>query len=370
MIGLFKESIRMYKKKILILALFLTLILPASQLAQIAHEKSHKLYFKETKNGGWSLREDFLNELAMMFHHDVFIESGTSYGNTVKNAKNIFNEVYSIECDENLYQRAQQQFSNDSNVHLYHGDSGKKIGEILSSVQGKKLMFWLDGHYSGFGQKPESNTPIIQELIAIKNSDINDAVILIDDICCYKPTTKNIPEIAQGYPSVDELRELLYDINPAYEIMIYGDIAIVYPAQYGIEISPLIKAMTTSRFFDKCSMSYNEVFEAESIIATKTTPQELEALWGLCSYHFGWHRTYPYLWYSLALCGHDRWGEAYDNLNNVLETGYDDWRIYWYIAQAAYRSAKNFEPYMTELFRRSVDTKQAEIFLKHLNMPV
>lgn len=327
------------------------------------------MYFKETKIGGWSLKKDFLKELSTRFHNDVFIESGTSLGGTAKNAAGIFNNVYSIEFDENLYKKTAQELRGASNIKLYQGDSGQILQDILKEVKGRKLLFWLDGHYSGFGKKPNCNTPIKYELAAVKASGEQNAVILIDDICCFSPDTDFTPDIALGYPCVTELQELILDINATYEIIIYGDIMIAYPPQYSIELSPLIKAMTASRFFNKSGMPYQEVFEAEGIIATQTTPQELEALWSMCTYHFGWHRTYPYLWYSLALFAADRHAEAYDNLLHVLETGYTDWRIHYYITQAAYRCGKNFEPHMQEIFKRAIDTRVAEAFVTRLLIP-
>jgi protein-L-isoaspartate O-methyltransferase len=76
-------------------------------IAAIASAQDSTWYFQETKVGGWSLSADFINDLAKKFHKDVFIESGTSYGGTVKIAKDIFKEVYSVELDASLAQRAQ-----------------------------------------------------------------------------------------------------------------------------------------------------------------------------------------------------------------------------------------------------------------------
>lgn len=310
-------------------------------------------HFNITKSGGWSLRKDFLQQLIQLFGSDVFIESGTSYGGTTKIAKELFKEVHTIELEDQFYQKAATNFSNDRNVHVYHGDSGKLLPTIIKNLKNRSIIFWLDGHFSGGSTaKGESNTPIMAELKAIKETGIINSIILIDDICCFHPDNKEIIEVAQGYPTMDEIRTALLEINAGYEIILYGDIAIAYPASYQISVSPLIRAMTVSRFFTETTMAYQDVLAAESIIANQTTQQELEALWDQCTYHFGWHRTYPYLWYSLALMGAGRFAEAYDNFKNVIETGYDDWRVYWYTMQAAYRSGKEFEPVATALWKR------------------
>ena len=324
------------------------------------------LTFKPTKTGGWSLRKDFLQDLANLFHHDVFIETGTSYGNTTMLAKDIFNEVHTVELEDNFYNKAAVNFANEKNVKVYHGDSAELFPAILKNLTQRNIIFWLDGHYSGgTTAKGQSNTPIIGELRAIKESGISQAILLIDDICCFSPDTKELAEVACGYPSVDEMRNAILEINPGYNIIMYGDIAIAYPASHTIEVSPLIHAMTVSRFFSEKNATYQDVFAAEAYIAQKTTADELEVLWDLCTYHFGWHRTYPYLWYSLGLLSQSRYAEAYDNFKSVLETGYDDWRIYWYSLQAAYRCGKEFEHFAIALWKRKPNLIATRSFFKN-----
>lgn len=309
------------------------------------------LYLKPTKTGGWSLRADFLSDLSRLFHADVFIESGTSYGGTANVAKDIFKEVHTIELDQIFFTKACARFAQDFNVNVYQGDSAALLPGILKRVQGRKILCWLDGHYSGgTTAKGESNTPILKELKALEDARCTDAIILIDDICCFRPSMHEITDVAVGYPSVAQLKEAVMRINPAYRFIIYGDIAIAFPGSYVIEVSPLIEAITTSRMFDQSVMPYESLFEAEGVIASKTTPDELEALWDNCTYHFGWHRAHAYLWYALSLFTAERYGEAYDNFINVFDSGYTNWRVSWYAMQAAYRSGKDYTRFTPALF--------------------
>jgi len=329
---------------------------------------SYDLFFKPTKTGGWSLREDFLQDLARLFHADVFIESGTSYGGTTRVAKKIFKTVHTIELDEKFYKNVREKFFDDLNVFVYQGDSAAVLPKILSKMNNRQMLFWLDGHYSGgITAKGTSNTPVMQELQAIKDAGITDAVILVDDLSCFQPDMQEIPEVAQGYPTVAQLRDAIVSINPNYTFIIYGSIAIAYPSHYVIKVSPLIQAMTTSRLFDSSTMLYENVFASEGIIASQTTPDELEALWDMCTYHFGWHRAYPYLWYSLALFTAHRYGEAHDNLSIVLDSGYKDWRVSWYAAQAADRCGKDSDRFLNSLLNLAPsDFKAAGKFLEAL----
>lgn len=342
--------------------LFILIILICSQLTHAI-----TLQFKPTKTGGWSLRTDFLQELHDIFKTDVFIESGTSYGTTARNAKDIFNEVHTIELEESFFTKAKQNFSSCSFVHVYHGDSGDLMPAILEKVKKRNILFWLDGHFSGgTTARGVGNTPIMKELAAIEKSGIRNGIILIDDMCCFSPEIKAVPDVAQGYPSMDQLRQALLKINPGYELILYGDILIAYPSTFQVQVSPLIQAMTVSRFFTQDAVSYEQVFDAEGIIASQTTPQELEALWDQCTYHFGEHRTYPYLWYALSLFSQERYAEAYDNFMIVRETGYTDWRVTWYTMQAAYRSGKSFKDLAQELWKQKYNLVAAQLFLKRI----
>jgi hypothetical protein len=301
------------------------------------------LFLQPTKTGGWSLRADFLRNIAELFHADVFIESGTSYGSTVNAAQGVFNEIHTIELDHAFYVKACARFAQERNVYLYEGDSGELLADILSTLKERKIVCWLDGHYSGgTTAKGELNTPILKELKALENAHRSDAIILIDDVCCFRPDIQKIPDIALGYPTIIELKQAILQINPHYRFIIYGDIAIAFPPEYAVEISPLIEGMTISRLFDRSRQSYDDLFVWEGIIASKTTPAELEALWDNCTYHFGWHRAYAYLWYALSLFTAERYAEAYDNFIHVLESGYTHWRVSWYAMQAAYRSGKDY----------------------------
>ena len=93
-----------------------------------------------------------------------------------------------------------------------------------------KILFWLDGHYSGKGTAiGKGATPILEELESIKNSKVNDAVILIDDIRCFQKikVPRKIKSLT-GYPTVHEVEKLIFSINKDYQFEIFGDTAIAY----------------------------------------------------------------------------------------------------------------------------------------------
>jgi predicted O-methyltransferase YrrM len=62
----------------------------------------------------------------------IFIETGTYLGETTLAMADVFDHCYTIEYDRSLYDRANVIFSDRKNITLYHGDSGKLLGSILT----------------------------------------------------------------------------------------------------------------------------------------------------------------------------------------------------------------------------------------------
>lgn len=135
--------------------------------------------------------------------HAVWVETGTYLGFTTNYLKSIGSRVYTIEPQKEFYERAKHRFRSDDNVQVLLGTSEDILPVLLKEISGD-INFWLDGHYSG-GEtfKAETDTPIIQELIAISSNldHLGRVVIMIDDVRCFNPT---IPEFA-SYPPLDYL---------------------------------------------------------------------------------------------------------------------------------------------------------------------
>ena len=132
---------------------------------------------------------------------NIFIETGTYLGRTVKAVKKSFEEIYSIELNKALYLKAKQKFIKYEHINVIMGDSSEKLPKILSKID-NPCLFWLDAHYSGENtSKTNVETPISKELQCILNHPNKNHVILIDD--AHKFTGKN------DYPTIDELKEII-----------------------------------------------------------------------------------------------------------------------------------------------------------------
>jgi hypothetical protein len=109
-----------------------------------------------------------------------YIETGAYLGNGIKGVLSNYQNVHSIELSPKWYQHNVEQFSKNTNVNMYLGDSKLVLPELLNNIN-EPVTIFLDAHYSGgttaFG---EEETPLLLELEVLKNRKYDD-IIIIDD---------------------------------------------------------------------------------------------------------------------------------------------------------------------------------------------
>lgn len=143
--------------------------------------------------------------------YDVFIETGLYDGKNISSMyingyfDNIEN-AYSIELSKEYVDNAYKNFKflKESNVSLLHGDSGIVLGEILIKNNDKKVIIWLDAHYSGSNTSKSDifgDCPIIAEIESIKYLK-NKPTIIIDDLGCFMDNTIYY---YNGWPKLEEI---------------------------------------------------------------------------------------------------------------------------------------------------------------------
>ena len=110
-----------------------------------------------------------------------FIESGTFLGQTIFPFEPHFNNLYTVEIKEDLYQDVKRRYMGNK-IRFYHGDSGNVFKDIIPEIKGKSIIF-LDAHWScGITGKGEKDVPLYEELESIMNYHKDEAVIIIDDV--------------------------------------------------------------------------------------------------------------------------------------------------------------------------------------------
>ena len=164
--------------------------------------------------------------LALRYDIRNFLETGTHIGECVvyMATKNYFDKILSVELSARFLKNFKDQFSilsstykvDLSKVSLYQGDSSKKLPEMLLEIE-DRAVFWLDAHYSGGENRSSSaDCTIMKELEAIKKHHIRDHVIVIDDMSYCDVGYSD-------YPSIEEIKNMIYSINRNYLITIKYD---------------------------------------------------------------------------------------------------------------------------------------------------
>ena len=101
----------------------------------------------------------------------------------------------------------------DVHINLYRGDSAAVLPLVLQRIDSTATL-WLDAHYSGPGTGKtivdgKIAWPIFDELNTLKDHEVKEHTIMIDDISEFKKI----------YPTgLDKLKKIIYSINENYKI--------------------------------------------------------------------------------------------------------------------------------------------------------
>ncbi len=137
---------------------------------------------------------------AKKYRCNILIETGTYLGEMVEYQTKNFDKIFSIEIADVFYEFSTKRLKKYKNISIMKGDSSTVLGKVCKEISADdRVLFWLDGHYSG-GQtgKGEKECPIYEELTNIFETRADQDVILIDDARCFN---------GEGdYPTLSELR--------------------------------------------------------------------------------------------------------------------------------------------------------------------
>jgi hypothetical protein len=155
----------------------------------------------------------------------------------------------------------------------------------------------------------------------------------------YTPLKEVKNTFMEGYPTLNQIVDLILAINPTYQCAVIYDVLIAFPAQENISVSPIVQALTISRLYDGTNYDIKDVIAAELHIA-HAQGKEKEALIDLAvrwiekwSEGAGFSRHYD-LWYGLILMVNEEYAKAQAYFREGKKRGLSDWRIDWYIEMA------------------------------------
>lgn len=164
------------------------------------------------------VKQKMVRNYASKFDIKTLVETGTYLGVMVNAVKDMFDEIYSIELDKKLAERAKEKFKKDKNVQVLSGDSSKVLLGILKKLD-ERVLFWLDAHYSGgITARGKKETPVLDELKLIAKHNKNH-VILIDDADMFGGKA--------GYPTLEKIRESITNLKRGYAIKIENNVFVI-----------------------------------------------------------------------------------------------------------------------------------------------
>lgn len=202
-------------------------VIPVSLIIKLKILKKFFFYKKDyrswLKNGSpvpppHLAKKELIKKYCLKYNPKIFVETGTYLGEMIYSQKNNFESIYSIEIQSDLFKAAERRFKNRNNIHIFLGDSGVILFDVVQNLS-EKALFWLDGHYSGgITGKSISDCPIYKELNAIFNNNRNH-IIIIDDANCFCGTG--------DYPTIEELREFIVLKDKTYSFNIENNAIIL-----------------------------------------------------------------------------------------------------------------------------------------------
>jgi hypothetical protein len=161
------------------------------------------------------VKQQTVKQYAREFDLHVLVEAGTYFGEMVQATRQQFREIYSVELEDWLFERARQAFARYPHVHILHGNSEVLVPQIVAQLQ-EPALFWLDAGYYGFADAKGNPDRIVIELSAIFAHPISGHVVLIDDARGFSGQN--------GAGSIADLRLLVAEKAPGRTLEVRDDI--------------------------------------------------------------------------------------------------------------------------------------------------
>ena len=173
------------------------------------------------------LKQRTVRDYARRYGLSVLVETGTYYGEMVAAMKNRFAEIYSVEFDSQLAQRAAKKFAPAKHIHILEGDSQKVVPQLLRSLR-QPALFWLDAGYYGWAGLHGDRQRLTDEFEAILGHSIpghpgQKHVILMDDARGLNGQN--------GSPTVEQLKQRIAAKYPGRHVEVKYDILRVTPLE-------------------------------------------------------------------------------------------------------------------------------------------
>lgn len=173
------------------------------------------------------VKQEMVIRYGRFYRARTLVETGTSLGGTVAVCLPYFDRIYSIELDDELYERAAAAFADQPQVTIIHGDSAAEIPALLERLPSSRTLFWLDAHFSGAGTaRGAIDPPLLPELEAILAMRDAKDVILIDDAGSFPNEVAHAQRLMREHGMRARLRQLVLRGTPRRPLLTTSRFAI------------------------------------------------------------------------------------------------------------------------------------------------
>jgi|GEM_PF-1956301 len=194
----------------------------------------------------WGIPTDFVDAIQRSYPLSRAVESGTYQGESAVLLAKRFDEVITIEGDNNLALAAARRLAGYPGVRVVQGDSREVLPAIVKGLDAPAL-FWLDSHYCGRGTYgADWQCPVIEEIGAVASSDFPH-VMLIDDARLFLTPPPRVLKTRQ-WPSVNDIFRLIERGNVRRHILIHDDVIAAIPLDMFPPVEAWLLDIADSRF--------------------------------------------------------------------------------------------------------------------------
>ena len=113
----------------------------------------HRLWWKK-RLADWEARgcpappphahkQRVLREYAERYDLRVLVETGTFRGDMVEAMKRTFDQIYSIELSQTLFEEARRRFKSETHIQILQGDSASVLGDVMKKINAPALFCWM-----------------------------------------------------------------------------------------------------------------------------------------------------------------------------------------------------------------------------------
>ena len=115
-----------------------------------------------------------VSKLKKDYQISTAVETGTFHGGTTVYFSVIFDDVHTIDVNQECLQQAKADFKDFNNIKYHLGSSETVFKSLLPELKDKTLFVYLDAHWGSFW-------PLLDELEELSLTHKDNCIVMIDD---------------------------------------------------------------------------------------------------------------------------------------------------------------------------------------------